>query len=84
MVWQIETVAHSMGLQTSSVPHYCSVVELEVRGGDSLSLSFIVKNCFCYSVFFFFFFFENCFSHVFEELCWDYDGDCIESVDCIW
>ncbi|KAL6089300.1 hypothetical protein STEG23_030049, partial [Scotinomys teguina] len=19
-----------------------------------------------------------------EELCWNFDGDCIESVDCIW
>jgi hypothetical protein len=32
---------------------YCSVVQLEVRGGDSSSCSFIVKNCFCYSVFLF-------------------------------
>jgi hypothetical protein len=21
---------------------------------------------------------------VFEELYWDFDGDCIESVDCLW
>jgi hypothetical protein len=32
--------------------HYCSIVKLEVRDGDSHSLSFIVKNCFHYSGFF--------------------------------
>jgi hypothetical protein len=78
--------------------HYCSVVKLEVRDGDSLICSFIVKNLFCYSslffsflfflsFFLFFFFpdvFENCSFHVFEELCWDFDGDFIESVDCLW
>ena len=25
--------------------------------------------------------FENCSFYVFEELSWDFDGDCIESVD---
>ena len=34
-----------------SVYHYCSVVKLEVRDGDSPSCSFIVKNCFGYSGF---------------------------------
>jgi hypothetical protein len=28
--------------------------------------------------------FENCSFHVFEEFCWDFDGDCVESVDCFW
>jgi hypothetical protein len=61
--------------------------------------SFIVKNCFLYSVFLFvclFFGFlgfwvfclsdksENCSFDVFEELCWGFDGDCIESIDCLW
>ena len=27
--------------------------------------------------------FENCFSSVFEELCWDFDRNCIEFVDCL-
>jgi hypothetical protein len=26
--------------------------------------------------------FENCSFHVFEELCWDFDG--IESIDYLW
>jgi hypothetical protein len=55
------------------------------QDGDSLSDSFIVKNCFCYSGFFAFADeFESCSFHVFEELCWDFYGDCIESVDCLW
>jgi hypothetical protein len=65
--------------------HYCSVVKLEVKSGDSPSSSFIVKNCFCYSgVFAFLDELENCSFHVFEELCWDFDGDCIESIDFLW
>jgi hypothetical protein len=46
----------------------------------SPSCSFIVKNCFHYSRF------SDGFVnfHVFEELCWAFDGDCIESVDCLW
>jgi hypothetical protein len=62
--------------------HHFSVVKLEVRDGDSPSHSFIVKYCFHYSGFFAFLDeFENCSFHVFEELCWDFDGDCIESID---
>jgi hypothetical protein len=26
--------------------------------------------------------FENCSFYPCEELCWNFDGDCIESVDC--
>jgi hypothetical protein len=65
--------------------HYCSVVKLEVRVGDPSSHSFIIKNCFLYSGFFAFpGEFENCSFHVFEKLCWDFDGDCIESINCLW
>jgi hypothetical protein len=28
--------------------------------------------------------FENCSFYVFEELCWNFDGDYIESIDCPW
>jgi hypothetical protein len=28
--------------------------------------------------------FENCSFHIFEELCWDFAGNCIESLDCLW
>ena len=27
---------------------------------------------------------KNCSFHVCEELCWNFDEDCIESVDCFW
>ncbi|KAL6093076.1 hypothetical protein STEG23_010130 [Scotinomys teguina] len=27
---------------------------------------------------------EYCSFEVCEELCWDFHGDCIESVDCFW
>ena len=35
-----------------SFSHNCSVVQLEVRDGDSTRVSFIVENSFCYSRFF--------------------------------
>ena len=55
--------------------HYCSIVKLEVRDGDSFSYSFIVKYFYFYSgVFGFPDEFETCSSHIFEELCWDFDG----------
>ena len=48
-----------------------------------LSLSFIVETSFCYP------FvipdeFANCPLYLCEELSWDFDGDCIEYVDCFW
>jgi hypothetical protein len=65
--------------------HSCSVVKLEVRDGDSPGYSFIVKNCFRYSGFFAFpDEFEKLLFPCIEELCWDFDGDCIESIDCLW
>ena len=65
--------------------HYCSVVKLEVRDDDSHSHSFIVRNCFHYSGFFAFpDEFEKCSFHVYEASCWGFDGDCIESIDCLW
>ena len=65
--------------------HHCFVVKLHVRDGDSPSCSSTVKNCFHYSgIFSFPDKFENCSFYVFEELCWDFDGDYIESIDCLW
>jgi hypothetical protein len=68
--------------------HYCSVVKFEVRNDDSPSHSFTVKNCFAFIYLFIYLFilafpdeFENCSFHVFEEVGWDFDGDCTESVD---
>jgi hypothetical protein len=59
----------------------CSIVE--IRYGDTPRISFIVKNGSHYPGFFDFpYNLENCSFHVFEELCWDFDGECIESVYC--
>jgi hypothetical protein len=27
---------------------------------------------------------KTCYFHVFEESCWNFDGNCIESVDYCW
>jgi hypothetical protein len=63
--------------------HYCLVVELEVRHGDSTRSSFIVEDC--YPGFFVILDeFENCSFYLCEELSWNFDRDCIESVDCFW
>jgi hypothetical protein len=65
--------------------HYFSVVKLEVRDDDSPSSSFIVKNCFlCFGFFPFPLEFEKRSFHVFKELCWDFDKECLESIDCLW
>jgi hypothetical protein len=67
---------------------FCSVVQLEVRDDDSPRNSFIVENGFCYPGFFFFFVIpdeiENCPFYFCIELSWNFDGDCIESVDGFW
>ena len=65
--------------------HNCSVVQLNVRHGDSTRGSFIVENSFCYPRFLIFpDEFSNCPFYLSEELSWNFDGDCIESVDCFW
>ena len=66
--------------------HYCSsVIELGVRDGDASGSSFIVHDCFSYPGFFGIpYEVDYCSFKVCEELCWDFDGDCIESIDCFW
>jgi hypothetical protein len=57
-------------------------VELEVTDGDSTRRSFIVENSIRYPGFFVIpDEFENCSFYLYEELSWNFDGDCIESVD---
>jgi hypothetical protein len=62
--------------------HEKTVIQLEFRDGDSPRSSFSVENSFCYTEFpvipdeF-----GYCFFHLYEELSWNFDGDCIESVD---
>ena len=64
--------------------HYCSVIQLEIRDNDTTRSSFIVQYCFDYSGSFAFpDEFETCSFYVFEELCWDFYGDCTESINCL-
>jgi hypothetical protein len=63
--------------------HNCFVLQLELRYGDSTRGSCIVKNNFCYL---------RCFVipdelvkcpfQLSEELSWNFDRNCSESVDC--
>jgi hypothetical protein len=65
--------------------HNCSVVQLNVSNGDSTRPSFIAENSFYYPMFFIFpDEFANCLLYLNEELSWNFDEDCIESVDCFW
>jgi hypothetical protein len=65
--------------------HYCSVVQLEVWDGDFLRSSFTVQDYFSYpGPFAFPHEVENCPFKVYKELCWNFDGNCIKSVDCFW
>jgi hypothetical protein len=65
--------------------HYCSVsLLLDVRDDDlSRSSFFNTENRFGYYGYFLSpYEVDNCSFHVYEDLCWNFDGDCIESVDC--
>jgi hypothetical protein len=63
--------------------HNCSLVQIEVRDGDSTRVSFIVEKTFRYPGYFVIpDEFRNCSILLYEELIWSSYGDCIESVDC--
>jgi hypothetical protein len=65
--------------------HCCFVVQLEARDGDSPRSSLIVENSFHYpGCFVIPDEFENCSFYLCEQLSWNFDGDCIESIDCFW
>lgn len=62
---------------------YCcnSVVQLEIRDGRTSCNSFIVQDCFSYPGHFVFpFEVDNCPFKVCNELCWNFYGNCVESV----
>jgi hypothetical protein len=60
---------------------YCSVVQFEIRDGDASRSSSVVQDHFSYPRFFVFpYEVENCSFNICKELCWNFDGDCIESV----
>ena len=64
--------------------YYSSVVELKVRDCDASRGSFLVQNCFDYPEFFVFPYEEIDPSMSVKTCVGDFDGDCIESVDCFW
>ena len=50
-------------------------------------LALLFYFCCCLFVCFLFVFpneVENCSFKIYKELCWNFDGDGIESVDCFW
>ena len=69
-----------------SLYRYCSVIQLEVRDGDSSRSSFIIlllRIIFLLSCFLLLLLFHMQLRIAFcEELSWNFDGDCIESTDC--
>jgi hypothetical protein len=70
--------------------HYCSVVLLEVVDGDFSRSSFIVQDCFdylavvCLFVCLFNIKLRIPLSRSVKNMCWNFDRDYIESVDCFW
>ena len=62
--------------------HYFSVAHLEVRKVITLEVILLFSQSWIFL--FFPYEIENWSLHAFEELCWDFDGDCVESVDCFW
>ena len=65
--------------------YYSSTIEYEVRDSHAYGSSFIVQDCFNYSSCFVFpYKVEYCFFKVYEKLCWNFDGDRIESVYFFW
>ena len=69
--------------------YYCSfIIELDVSDANASGSSFIVQDCFGSPVVCLFVCFshevEHCSLEVCEELCWDFDEECTESVDCFW
>jgi len=65
--------------------HYCSVILLELRGNDSPRSSFIVEDSFSYPGFFLFQMnLQIAISIFIKEVSRNFDGYCIECVDCFW
>ena len=64
--------------------YYCSSeVQVEIRGDDTSSSSFLTLDCLSHPGYFVFIHeVENCSFKVCKQLCQNFDGDFIESVDC--
>jgi hypothetical protein len=62
--------------------HYYSVV-IEVRDGHSPEVLLLLRLFWLFWDFGFPNEFDNCSFHVFEELCWGFDEDCVGSIGCL-
>ena len=72
-------------LITSCFSHNCSVEQVVVRNVDTCRYSFIVQDCFGYPDFLAVFHrkFRSALSRSIN-ICWNFGGNCIESVECFW
>jgi hypothetical protein len=62
-----------------------AIIQFEIRNTVTAKGSSIVQDCFSYpGSYVFQYEFDNCILHVWKELCWNFEGDFIESVDWIW
>ena len=58
---------------------------IEIWDGDTSSSSFIIQDLMLAIQDFLFLYEVEClFFNFYEELCWDFDGDCTEPLDCFW
>ena len=82
----IALISLSVFMSISSCFYYCSsIIELNVRDGDTSRSSFLVQDDFGYPGFFVLpYEVDYCSFKVCEELCWYFDWDCIESIDHFW
>jgi hypothetical protein len=92
-VWVYFTVFSSIPLiyLSVSIPipcsfyYYCSVVQLEIRDGEPPEVLLLYRILLAFlDVFVFPYEVESCSFKVCKELCWNFGGNCFESVDCFW
>lgn len=61
-----------------------TLVQLEIRQGNTSTSSFIVQDCFPILDLFFLYEVEYCSFKVCKESCWNFDRDFIGCLDCSW
>lgn len=72
-------------ISTTLFCYYGSSVQFEIRDSDTSSGSFIIQDCFSFLGFSCVCFYMKLnFFNFYEELCWNFDKDCVESVDYFW
>ena len=65
--------------------YYIFVVQLEIRVGDTSRSSLIVQYCSSYTgIFVLPYAVDNSYFKVHKELSWNFDENCVQSIDCFW